>query len=170
MNYFQQNFTIQHGIIKKTRLVFPKIQPTFHKLIIPNQICKCYIYIRRRHKTKTCHLPPPPLLHLIHEGYNNEERSFKTVLVLDWPLHGWCLQQIAPSCHNNLKRFAPMLAIMYWSGVHNGVTSDKMEVWGNSTKEWNEGLNYWTLSIQIATPQDIWTECHSAYATTKLWY
>ena len=44
-------------------------------------------------------------------GYNNEERKFKTVLVLDLPLQDQYLQQIAPSCHNNLKPFAPTVAI-----------------------------------------------------------
>ena len=46
-----------------------------------------------------------------HEGYNNEGRSFKTVLVLDSPLQGRCLQQIEPSCQNNLKLFVSTLAI-----------------------------------------------------------
>ena len=46
-----------------------------------------------------------------HEGYNNEERGVKTVLFLYSPLQGRCQQQNAPSCHNNLKIFAPTLAI-----------------------------------------------------------
>ena len=47
----------------------------------------------------------------LYGGYNNEDCSFKTVLFLDSLLQGQCLQQIAPSCHNNLKIFVPKLTI-----------------------------------------------------------
>ena len=50
----------------------------------------------------------PPL----KEGKTRFEVN-KTVLVLDLPLQGQCLQQIAQSCHNNLKPFAPTLAIIH---------------------------------------------------------
>ena len=45
------------------------------------------------------------------------------MLVLDSPLQGLCLQQIAPSCYNNLKPFAPMhtgknIAAVYVAGIY----------------------------------------------------
>ena len=93
-----------------------------------------------------------------HEGYNNEGRSFKTVLVLDSPLQGRCLQQIGPSCQNNLKLFVSTLAtfvslldilsqkcafldVMSQSELttHHAITLNPRNTifWGRPKKVWN---------------------------------
>ena len=43
----------------------------------------------------------------------NEESSFKGYLILDLPLQGQCLHQIASSCHKYLKSFSPAFAISW---------------------------------------------------------
>ena len=42
----------------------------------------------------------------LNGGYNNVVRSFKLLHFLDWALQGGCVQQIVPSCNNNLKKKA----------------------------------------------------------------
>ena len=46
-----------------------------------------------------------------YEGDNNVERRFIAVLVLGSALLDRCLQQIAPSCENNLKLFLPKFEV-----------------------------------------------------------
>ena len=55
---------------------------------------------------------PPPWAPWSFGVYYNEDCSSKTVLVLDSLSQGRCLQQIAPSCLNKLKLFAPTLSII----------------------------------------------------------